>query len=148
MSDRARREAGAVGRIVGLAHIGVAVSSLEPAIERWTASLGFVHEETETLESMGLRVAFLSAGGVTVELLEPTRPDSVVAAFLAKRGEGIHHVSFAVDDIEAALARAEAAGLELLDRTPREGSHRTRIAFLHPKSLGGVLVELCERRMA
>lgn len=151
MSDDRKDGAGgprdaAPGPVEGLAHVGIAVSSLGPAIERWTRSLGFVHESTETLESMGLRVAFLRAGGVTIELLEPTRPDSAVAAFLAKRGEGIHHLSFAVRDIEAALARAEASGLTLIDRSPRGGSHGTRIAFLHPKSMGGVLVELCERR--
>jgi len=135
-------------RVEGLAHVGIAVPALAPAIERWTRSLGFVHEGTEALESMGLRVAFLRAGSVTIELLEPTRPDSVVAKFLEKRGEGIHHLSFAVNDIEAALAGAQASGLTLIDRTPRDGTHGTRIAFLHPKSMGGVLVELCERGKA
>lgn len=133
------------GPVRGLAHVGVAVASLGPAIERWRR-LGFVHESTEALDSMGLRVAFLRAGDATIELLEPARADSVVARFLAKRGEGIHHLSFFVDDIEAALAGAADEGLDLVDRTPREGSHGTRIAFLHPKAMGGVLIELCERR--
>ena len=130
----------------GLAHVGIAVRSLEEAVPRWTRSLGFRHIDTITLDSMGLRIAFLESGGVEIELLEPARPDSVVAKFLEKRGEGIHHLSFHVRDIEAALARAAAAGLELIDRTPREGSHGTKIAFLHPRSMGGVLVEFCERR--
>jgi methylmalonyl-CoA epimerase len=129
----------------GLAHVGIAVRSLEEAIPRWTTSLGFRHVDTITLDSMGLRIAFLEAGGTEIELLEPIRPDSTIAKFLEKRGEGIHHLSFHVRDIEAALARAAAAGLELIDRTPREGSHGTRIAFVHPRSLGGVLVEFCER---
>ena len=132
----------------GLAHVGIAVRSLEEAIPRWTTPLGFRHVDTITLDSMGLRIAFLEAGGTEIELLEPTRPDSTVAKFLEKRGEGIHHLSFHVPDIEAALERAAAAGLELIDRTPREGSHGTKIAFIHPRSLGGVLVEFCERGRA
>ena len=132
--------------IGGLAHVGIAVRSLEEAIPRWTESLGFRHVDTITLDSMGLRIAFLEAGGVEIELLEPARSDSAVSKFLEKRGEGIHHLSFRVSDIEAAIERASAAGFELIDRTPREGSHGTRIAFLHPRSLGGVLVEFCERR--
>ena len=134
--------------IDGLAHVGVAVRSLEESIPRWTGSLGFRHVDTITLESMGLRIAFLEAGGATVELLEPVRPDTAISKFLEKRGEGVHHLSFYVKDIEAALARATAAGLELIDRTPREGSHGTRIAFVHPRSMGGVLIEFCERRHA
>ena len=132
----------------GLAHVGIAVRSLDEAIPRWTKSLGFRLVDTITLDSMGLRIAFLEAGGTELELLEPIRPDSTVAKFLEKRGEGIHHLSFHVRDIEAALARAAAAGLELIDRTPREGSHGTKIAFVHPRSLGGVLVEFCERGRA
>lgn len=131
--------------ITGLAHVGIAVRSLGPAIERWS-SLGFTRAGEETIESMGLKLAFLRAGGLTIELLEPTRADSAVARFLEKRGEGIHHLSLHVPDIEAALARAASAGLELIDRTPRDGSHGTKIAFLHPRAMLGVLVELCERR--
>lgn len=134
--------------IRGLAHVGIAVRSLEPAVERWTHGLGFVHERTETLDSMGLKLAFLRAGDAVLELLEPTRPDAAVARFIEKRGEGIHHLSFFVDDLGAALAAADAAGLELIDRSPRPGSHGTEIAFLHPRALGGVLVELCRRGSA
>jgi len=132
--------------IAGLAHVGIAVRTLGPAVERWTNALGFTLVGEETIESMGLRLAFLRAGDVTIELLEPTRADSAVARFLEKRGEGVHHLSFTVPDIEAALAGAEAAGLELIDRTPRVGSHGTKIAFLHPRAMFGVLVEFCERR--
>lgn len=132
--------------ILGLAHIGVAVRALDPAIERWTRGLGFTLEETETLEMIGLRLAFLRAGDAVIELLEPMSPDATVAKFLERRGEGMHHLSFFVDDMEGALAQAEAAGLSLIDRTPREGSHGTEVAFLHPNTLGGVLVELCRKK--
>jgi methylmalonyl-CoA/ethylmalonyl-CoA epimerase len=134
------------GAILGLAHIGVAVRSLEESAALWTRTLGFTLVSTETLASMSLKIAFLRAGNAEVELLQPTAPDSPVGRFLEKRGEGIHHLSFYVEDLEAALARAEAQGLELIDRTPRIGSHGTKIAFLHPRSVGGVLVELCERK--
>lgn len=132
--------------IRGLAHVGIAVYALEPAIERWTRGLGFALEGTETLGMIGLRLAFLRAGDAVIELLEPMSPDATVAKFLERRGEGIHHLSFFVDDMEGALAQAEAAGLALIDRTPREGSHGTEVAFLHPSALGGVLVELCRRK--
>jgi len=132
--------------ISGLAHLGVAVRSLDEAIPLWTQKLGFTLSGTETLPSMALKIAFLRAGNAVIELLEPTSPDSPVGRFLEKRGEGIHHVSFHVADLEAALTRATGQGLELIDRTPREGSHGARIAFLHPRAAGGVLIELCERR--
>jgi methylmalonyl-CoA/ethylmalonyl-CoA epimerase len=135
-----------VTRITGLAHVGIAVRSIDEAIPLWRDGLGFRHTDTVLLESMRLRIAFLIAGTSELELLEPVGPDSTVSKFLAQRGEGIHHLSFYVDDIEQALVEAEAAGLALIDRTPREGSHHTRIAFLHPRALRGVLVELCERR--
>ena len=131
--------------IRGLAHVGIAVRELELAVTAWT-KLGFELEGTELLESMHLRLAFLKAGDSLIELLEPTSPESTVARFLEKRGEGTHHLSFHVQDIDATLKHAAEAGFELIDRSARAGSHGTRIAFLHPRSLGGVLVEFCERR--
>lgn len=131
--------------ILGLAHVGIAVRALDPAVQQWT-KLGFTLEGTEMLESMHLRLAFLKGGDSLIELLEPTSPESAVARFLERRGEGIHHLSFYVQDLDAALTRAADAGFELIDRSARSGSHGTRIAFLHPRSLGGVLVEFCERR--
>ena len=131
--------------IAGLAHIGVAVASLEAATARWK-KLGFRVTGTEVLESMHVKIVFMESGDSTIELLEPTHPDSPIGRFLAKRGEGIHHLAFFVPDLDAALSAAEAQDLELIDRTPRDGSHGMKIAFLHPRSLGGVLVELCERR--
>ncbi|TMQ65654.1 MAG: methylmalonyl-CoA epimerase [Candidatus Eisenbacteria bacterium] len=130
--------------MLGLAHIGLAVTSIEAASARWK-KLGFRVTGTEMLESMHVKIVFMESGGSTIELLEPTKVDSPIGRFLAKRGEGIHHVAFHVPDLEAALSAAGAQGLELIDRTPRDGSHGMKIAFLHPRSMGGVLVELCER---
>ena len=131
--------------IAGLAHIGISVRSIEAALPAWE-KLGFRLAETEVLESMHLKVAFLKAGDTWIELLEPTSADTPVGRFLERRGEGIHHLALYVADIDAALARAETLGLRLIDRTPRGGSHGMRIAFLHPGGLSGALVELCERR--
>ena len=133
-------------KIVGLAHVGIAVRSLEQAVPLWVRSLGFQHVDTIDFDSMKLKIAFLRAGSSELELLEPTSADSPVGRFLEKRGEGMHHLSFLVPDLEQALRDAEGAGLELIDRTPREGSHDTRIAFLSPRSLNGVLIELCESK--
>ena len=132
--------------IYGMAHVGIAVRSLESAIPVWVQALGFTHVETVEMDGMSLRIAFLRGGSAELELLEPTSPDSPVGRFLAKRGEGLHHLSFEVPDLERALRDADAAGLTLIDRTPKEGSHHTKIAFLSPQTLNGVLVELCERR--
>jgi len=137
-----------VTRVTGLAHVGIAVRSLDEAVRVWVDALGFRHTDTIDFPSMMLRIAFLRGGSAELELLEPTHADSPVGRFLARRGEGLHHLSFLVPDLEKALEEAESAGLELVDRSPREGSHRTRIAFLSPRSLHGVLVELCERNEA
>ncbi len=132
-------------RIAGLAHVGVAVRSLKAAVALWE-KLGFRLTGMEDLESMHVKIAFVESGVSKIELLEPTQADSPIGRFLASRGEGLHHVAFHVADLEAALIEAEAQGLELIDRTPRGGSHGMKIAFVHPRSMGGVLVELCERR--
>ena len=132
--------------VLGLAHVGIAVRSLDKAIAVWTKALGLTLVDTIEFEPMKVRIAFLRGGSTELELLEPTSADSPVGRFLEKRGEGMHHLSFLVSDLEAALREAEAAGMDLIDRSPREGSHHTRIAFLSPKSLTGVLVELCEAK--
>jgi methylmalonyl-CoA epimerase len=132
--------------VTGLAHVGIAVRSIDAAVRVWAGALGFRHTDTVDFPSMMLKIAFLRGGSAELELLEPTHADSPVGRFLAKRGEGLHHLSFLVPDLERALKEAEAAGLELIDRSPREGGHETKIAFLSPRSLNGVLVELCERR--
>ncbi len=135
-----------MSRVLGLAHVGIAVKSLEAAVPLWVQAFGFHHTDTVTFEAMKLKIAFLRCGSSELELLEPTESASPVGRFLEKRGEGVHHLSFYVTDIEKALEQAAAAGLDLIDRTPREGSHHTKIAFLSPSSIHGVLVELCERR--
>ena len=137
---------------LGLAHVGIAVPSIDAALPAW-ATLGYRLTDREEIASMRLQVAFLelaggAPGGTLLELLEPTAADTPVGRFLASRRGGLHHLAFFVPDLEASLREAESRGLELIDRTPREGSHGLRIAFLHPRSFHGVLVELCQRRDA
>lgn len=125
-------------------HIGVAVTSLEEALPFYRDSLGMTFSGTEEVPSQLVRVAFLSVGESKIELLEPTSPDSPVAKFLEKNGPGVHHVAYGVEDIEAAIASLVAKGTRMIDAVPRNGAHGARIAFIHPKSSGGVLTELCE----
>lgn len=125
-------------------HIGVAVTSLEEALPFYRDSLGMTFSGTEEVPSQLVRVAFLSVGESKIELLEPTSPDSPVAKFLEKNGPGVHHVAYGVEDIEAAIASLVANGTRMIDAVPRNGAHGARIAFIHPKSSGGVLTELCE----
>jgi methylmalonyl-CoA/ethylmalonyl-CoA epimerase len=124
--------------------VGVAVANLDESIGLYTSALGgeLVHRATN--EPEGLEAAFVRVGEGEVELMAALREDSPVGKFLARRGPGLHHVAYAVTDIEAALERARAAGLELIDGRPRLGMHGTRIAFVHPKSVGGVLTEFVE----
>jgi methylmalonyl-CoA/ethylmalonyl-CoA epimerase len=129
--------------IRSISHLGLAVTDLEAAIVRYRDVLGFTLERRWTSEPEGMEAAELRSGEARVELMQPTRPDSPVGKFLAKRGEGVHHVCYAVDDVARALAEARDHGLETIDATPRVGSDgRTRVGFLHPRSVGGVLVEL------
>jgi len=127
-------------------HIGIAVSSLQESLSFWEASLGIELHGIEEVAEQHVRTAFLPVGGTEIELLEPTRPDSSVARFIEKRGEGLHHIAIGVDDIEAALAELKAKGVQLIDETPRNGAGGARIAFVHPKATHGVLLELCERK--
>ena len=131
----------------GLSHIAIAVRDAEALAASLVSALGATRGEEELLDGGALRVVFVHLGPVTFELLEPRSPDHTVARFLEKRGEGLHHVSLAVGDLEAALAGCRAAGVGLIDQTPRPGAHGSRIAFLNPKSLGGVLVELCQEKL-
>ena len=127
-----------------LHHVGVAVIDLDASIGVYRTAFGAELVHREVNEKEGLEAAFLSSGSGEVELMRPLRDDSPVGKFIAKRGPGLHHVAFAVKDIEKAMAQARAAGLELIDQTPRKGMHGGRIAFVHPKSMGGVLTELVE----
>lgn len=127
-----------------LDHVGVAVRALAEALPAFEAALGVTATPPEIVPDQKVRVVFLETGQAGVELLEPTSPDGPIGRFVEKRGEGIHHLSFLVNDLEAALARCRAAGLQLIDETPRAGAAGRRIAFLHPKSTSGVLIELAE----
>jgi len=125
-------------------HVGVAVVDLDESIRVYQSALGAELVHRATNEKEGLEAAFLKVGDGEVELMTPLREDSPVGKFMAKRGPGLHHVAYAVADIDKALAGARASGVELIDSEPRIGMHGTRIAFLHPKSVGGVLTELVE----
>jgi methylmalonyl-CoA/ethylmalonyl-CoA epimerase len=126
-----------------LDHIGIAVRSIE-GTAIYTA-LGLEIDHVETVESQGVKTAFLSVGDSNLELLEPTGPESPVARYIEKRGEGIHHLCFRVDDIDAHLQRLASAGYRLINETAVPGAHGCRVAFLHPSAGNGVLIELSER---
>lgn len=125
-------------------HIGIAVKSIAAHREFYEKNLGAIYEGEEVVADQKVKVAFFLVGGVRLELLEPTDPSSTVQAFIEKRGEGLHHVAYTVDDIRARIAELKNEGVRMIDETPRPGAHHTQIAFLHPKSSNGVLTELCE----
>ena len=125
-------------------HIGIAVRSIEAQRSFYEGTLGAIYEGIEDVASQKVRVAFYRVGDVLLELLEPTDPSSTIAAFLEKKGEGLHHVAYTVDDIESRIAELKQGGLRMIDDKPRPGAHHQRIAFLHPKSSNGILTELCE----
>ncbi len=125
-----------------VAHIGIAVSSIRDALPFYRDILGLAPGRPESTD--GATIVSLHVGDVDVELLEPADPSSPVAKFLAKRGPGIHHICYRVTDLDAALARCRAAGYQLIDETPRRGAGGRRIAFLHPKSTNGILLELTD----
>jgi methylmalonyl-CoA/ethylmalonyl-CoA epimerase len=126
-----------------LHHVALVVADLDAAVERYRA-LGFTGGERVVIPEQAVDVATFAAGPGWIELIHPTDPDGPIARFLAKRGEGFHHVAYAVPDIERALAALASAGLRLIDTAPRVGAHGWRIAFIHPESCGGVLTELVE----
>ena len=130
--------------VKGINHIGIAVRSIDAQRPFYEGTLGAVFEGTEDVADQKVRVGFFRVGDVRLELLEPSDPSSTIAAFLDKRGEGLHHVAFSVEGIEARIAELKQSGLRMIDETPRPGAHHMRIAFLHPKSTSGVLTELCE----
>ena len=127
---------------VRIAHVGIALESIAAQLPFYREILGM--REAEVTDSDGARIVAFEAGDGLVELLEPDGADTPVGRFLARRGPGIHHICFAVDDIDAVLERCRAAGVRLVDEVPRIGAEGKRIAFLHPSSTGGVLVELSE----
>jgi methylmalonyl-CoA/ethylmalonyl-CoA epimerase len=125
-------------------HVGVAVSDLDRAIALYEETFGMPLVHRETVEEQGVEAVLLDVGDGHVELLSPLGPDTVVGKFVEKRGEGLHHVAYRVDDIDAVLAELKDAGVDLIDSDARIGIRRSRVAFLHPKSTGGVLTELVE----
>lgn len=127
-----------------LAHIGVAVKDLEQALVFYRDALGLPLEGVEEVPTEKVKAAFLALRDGHIELLESTDPEGPIGRFIAKRGEGIHHVALAVPDVQLALDRLKAAGLRLIDEAPRVGAGGKQVAFIHPSATGGVLVELCE----
>ena len=124
-------------------HIGIAVKRLDDAIAFYR-TIGFEPDSIEEIPTEGVRVAFLHTGGLRLELLESLRGDGVIARFIEQRGEGMHHLAFATDDIRAAMARLREVGLTLVDSEPRRGAHGRLVAFVHPRSAHGVLLELVQ----
>jgi methylmalonyl-CoA/ethylmalonyl-CoA epimerase len=129
---------------VKIDHIGIAVKSLAEATKVYEDVLGLKVTGYDEVGEQGVRVAMLNIGESRIELLQPTSPDSPVEKFMTKRGEGIHHIAVEVDDIDKALERLKAAGARLVDSEPRRGAHNSRIAFIHPSSTQGVLLELVQ----
>lgn len=127
-------------------HIGIAVHSIEEAAKFYTEKLGLTIGGTEEVESQKVRVAFLPIGEVRLELVQPTSPESSVAKFLEKNGQGFHHIALQVEDVAAEVEKLKAAGVQMVDQTPRPGAHNTKIAFIHPKASGGVLTELVQEQ--
>ncbi len=125
-------------------HVGLAVEDLDEAVTLYTERLGMPVEHRETVEDQGVEAILLGVGESHVELLRPLAADSAVGRFLDRNGPGLHHVAYGTDDIQSALDAARAAGLRLIDEDPRTGIRNSRVAFLHPKSTGGVLTELVE----
>ena len=125
-------------------HIGIAVRSLTEALKVYEAAVGLTVTGYDQVVDQGVNVAMLDIGESRIELLEPIGPDSPIEKFMTKRGEGIHHIAVRVDDIEETLERLKASGVRLVDAVPRRGVHNTRVAFIHPSSTHGVLLELVE----
>jgi methylmalonyl-CoA epimerase len=131
-------------KIEKIDHIGIAVESIDNWIGYYRDILGLSYTGSEVVTEQKVRVVFLTIGESRIELLEPISPDSPIAAFIEKRGGGIHHISVKVDNIDEALAKHKEAGARLIDEKPRLGAHGMKIAFIHPKASGGVLIELSQ----
>jgi len=128
-----------------IAHIGVAVKDIDEAVKFYKKNLHLEVKGIEEVEQQKVKIAFIPVGESSIELLQSTDPEGPIAKFIEKRGEGIHHLALEVDKIEEILEELKKRGVQLIDEKPRIGAHRTKIAFLHPRSTSGVLLELCER---
>ena len=126
-------------------HIGIAVKDLQTAIPLYETLLGTKCYAVEEVPDQKVKTAFFKIGETKIELLEPTSPEGPIGKFIEKKGEGVHHLAFAVDDVCGALHEAEAAGIQIIDQKPRQGAEGLSIAFLHPKFTGGVLIEVCQK---
>ena len=125
-------------------HLGIATKGIDEALKFWENALGLENVHTETVEDQKVRVAMLPIGDARIELLEPTSDDSPISKFLERRGGGIHHIAVEVENIEQALAKLKSEGMRLIDETPRIGAEGCLVAFVHPASSGGVLLELVQ----
>ena len=132
-------------KIIKVDHIGVAVNSIDAALKFFKDTLGLKLEGSETVAEQKVTTSFLPVGDTEVELLQSTAPDGPIAGFIEKKGEGVQHIAFMVDNIEEALKELEAKGIRLNDKVPRKGAGGKKIAFVHPKDTFGVLVELCQK---
>jgi methylmalonyl-CoA/ethylmalonyl-CoA epimerase len=132
-------------KILKVDHIGVAVNSIDTSLKFFANTLGLKLEGQETVAEQKVTTAFLPVGDTEVELLQSTAPDGPIAGFIEKKGEGVQHIAFMVDNIEEALKELEAKGIRLIDKVPRMGAGGKKIAFVHPKDTYGVLVELCQK---
>lgn len=126
-------------------HLGIAVEDLQEAVRLYRDILGLEYAGEEVVAEQKVKTAFFPLGESSIELLEPTSPDSPIAKFMEKKGAGIHHIALRVDDVAQAIAEMKAKGMRMIDEVPRNGAHGAKIAFIHPKSTPGVLVELCQR---
>jgi methylmalonyl-CoA/ethylmalonyl-CoA epimerase len=125
-------------------HVGIAVNDLDAAMELYGSGFDMAEQHRETIEEQGVEAILLEVGEGHIELIRPLSPDNSVGKFIARNGEGVHHIAYQVDDIDAALERVRQAGLRLIDTEPRIGIRGARVAFMHPRSTGGVLTELVE----
>ena len=131
-------------KVLGIEHLAIATKEFSPMMEAFQKAFGVQLEATEEVPQQKVKTAFLHLGGLPIELLEPTSPDSPISKFLEKRGNGMHHLAVRVDNIEAAMAALKAKGFVFIDEKPRKGAHDCLTAFLHPKSFHGLLVELVQ----
>ncbi len=127
-------------------HLGIAVKSIEASLPYYEQVLGLKCYNIEVVADQKVKTAFFQVGQTKIELLEPTSEDSTIAKFIEKKGEGVHHIAFAVPDVAAALNEVESKGVQLIDKAPRSGAEGLNIAFLHPKSTAGVLTEFCDHK--
>jgi methylmalonyl-CoA/ethylmalonyl-CoA epimerase len=132
-------------KVLKIDHLGIAVNSIDEGKNFWTDVMGLEFEGTETVQEQKVTTAFFPVGESEVELLESTSPDGPIAKYLEKKGAGLQHIAFRVENIESALEELKDKGVRLIDEKPRHGAGGAKIAFLHPKATGGILVELCER---